>query len=99
MKFIVSVLQSAGETKSNVRRIGEFESLDGAIAAAKRVVNDVLSRAYTTGMSSSQLLARYRESAEAPYIFRDDDGTIDASSFNHVLYARTRSEQMCSGAQ
>jgi hypothetical protein len=98
MKFVVSVLRRAPGAGNTTRRVGEFDQFDDAVSAAKQVVNDVLSRGYVAGMTTAQLLAHYQESAEAPYIFRDDEGTVNASSFNHFNYAKARSDELCAGA-
>jgi hypothetical protein len=99
MKFVVSVLRRAAGAASTTRRIGEFEQFEDAVVAAKQVVNDVLSRGYVAGMTAPQLLAHYQAAAEAPYIFRDDEGTVNASSFNHFNYAKSRSDEMCAGTK
>ena len=97
MKFVVSVMQRAAGAANAVRNVGEFARLEDAIAAAKRVVDAALSRAYAQGMTAEHLFTQYRESAEAPYIFRDDEQTMNAGSFNHFQYAKTRSDEMCAG--
>jgi hypothetical protein len=95
MKFVVSTLQRHADAASTTHRVGEFAQFDDAVAAAKQVIDSALSRAYVPGMTSSQLLAHYEKFAQAPYIFRDDEGTINASSFNHFRYAKSRSDELC----
>jgi hypothetical protein len=95
MKFVLSVLHRSADAGSTVRQVGEYERVEDAIAGAKQVVNDVLGRLHVAGMTSAQLQAQYREAAEAPYIIRDDEETMNASSFNHFQYAKTRSDELC----
>jgi hypothetical protein len=99
MNFVLSVLHRQADTGSTIRHVGDFQRLEDAIAAARLVVNEVLDRAYVAGMTSSQLLARYREAAEVPFIARDDEGTMNAGSFNHFQYAKTRSDELCPGTE
>ena len=95
MKFVVAVLQRSSDATSTTHRVGEFDRFEDAVAAARLVVDAALNRGYLAGMTSSQLLAYYEQSAHAPYIFRDDEGTINASSFNHFRYAKARSDELC----
>jgi hypothetical protein len=97
MKFILSVLHRTDGAADSARRVGEFERFEDAIAAAKQVVDALLDRAYVAGTTPAQLLAQYMELGETPYIVRDDDETINAGSFNHIKYAKTRSDRICAG--
>ena len=98
MKFTLSVLKRSPNAQSTVREVGNYDSLDGAITAAKGVVDEALKRLYVAGMSAGQLVEAYRSAAEAPYLARDDDQTMNANSFNHFQYAKARSEEICGGA-
>jgi len=97
MKFILSVMSRKPDAGGNVRHIGDFDRLEDAIAATKQVVDEVLNRVYTAGMTSAQVLEKYRAEAATPIISRDDEGTMNASSFNHFQYAKMRSEELCGG--
>jgi hypothetical protein len=97
MKFVVTVLHHSSSTTSKAERVGEFVDFDEAVTAAKQIVNATLERIYVAGNAAPQLLAQYEQLAQAPYIFRDDDATISANSFNHFVYAKSRCEEMCSG--
>jgi len=99
MKFVLSVLHRNADAGSTVRHVGDYGDLDEAVAASKKVVDEVLRRVYTAGMTSDQLLKLYRDAAEMPYIVRDDEETMKASSFNHFQYAKTRSDEICAGAK
>ncbi len=98
MKYVLSVLSRSAGAQGHVRHIGDFDSLEDAVAGAKRVVDAVLERVYVSGMTATELVDQYRAQAEAPFIARDDEGTMNAGSFNHFQYARVRSEQICTGA-
>jgi len=98
MRFTLSVLRRVTDGQSTVREIGSFESMEKAVAAAKVVVDEALKRHHVAGMSAAQLVECYRIAAEAPYLTRDDDQTMNANSFNHFQYAKTRSEEICGGA-
>jgi hypothetical protein len=98
MKYTLAVLHRAADTRSSVRQIGEFETLDDAVAAAKQQVETVLLRVYSAGMTSSQLIEKYKEEGETPYLARDDEGTMNAHSFNHFQFAKLRSDEICAGA-
>ena len=97
MTFYVEGLRGHTEPESKVRRIGEYETIEEAIAAAKRLVDVCLRRDYQAGMEPGMLLARYKEQGEHPYIFRDDAATFNVPGFNHLNYAMTRSTEICSG--
>ena len=99
MKFTLSVLQRAAESRNTVREIGHYATLDEAIAAAKGVVNDVLRRVYVAGMTPDQLFESYRAAAETPYLARDDEETMNANSFNHFQFAKLRSSEICAASK
>lgn len=98
MKFTLAVLKRSPDAQSTVREVGSYDSLEGAVAAAKGVVDEALKRHYVAGMSAMQLVECYRNAAEAPYLARDDEQTMNANSFNHFQYAKTRSEEICGGS-
>ena len=97
MTFYVEGLRGHTEPESKVRRIGEYETIEDAISAAKRLVDVCLRRDYQPGMEPGMLLTRYKEQGEHPYIFRDDAATFNVPGFNHLNYAMTRSTEICSG--
>jgi len=97
MKFVVTVLHRSSSTTSKTEQVGEFAQHDEAVASAKLVVNAALERIYVAGTTVPKLLAQYEQLAQAPYIFCDDDTTMNANSFNHFHYAKTRCEEMCEG--
>jgi hypothetical protein len=99
MKFILSILHRAGEAGTHARQVGDFDRLEDAIAAAKREVDALLAGIHTPEMTSEQLVEHYRAAAQTPYIVRDDEETMNARSFNHFQYAKTRSDELCGSAK
>jgi hypothetical protein len=97
MTYFVEGLSGHTEPETRVRRIGEYDSLPDAIAAAKRLVDGYLRREYKPGMEPRSLISRYQEQGEHPYIFRDDDTTFNVPGFNHLHYATARSSDVCAG--
>jgi len=97
MTYFVEGLSGHTEPDTKVRRVGEYDSLPDAIAAAKRLVDGYLRREYRPGMEPRTLLSRYQEQGEHPYIFRDDDATFNVRVFNHLHCATTRTGDICRG--
>lgn len=97
MTYFVEGLSGHSEPETKVRRIGEYDALPDAIAAAKRIVDGFLRREFRPGLEPKLLLARYQELGEHPYIFRDDQNTFNVPGFNHLHYASSRTSEICSG--
>ena len=96
MTFIVEGVTIANETNRQVRRLGEYKTLDEAVTAAKQLVNEFLLREFKPGILPSMLFANYQNFGEVPYIFSDeDDKTMNVSDFNHFQYALTRCSEIC----
>lgn len=91
MPYIVVVDDNARFQDERERyTLGEFETLDDAISACKRVVDDYLQSAYKPGMTAEELVASYRSLGEVPWI----DSTEDVS-FSARDYAEARSSEIC----
>ena len=86
MTFCVEGVKQTGHD-GTVRHIGDYEKLEDAIAAAKRVVDKFLFQEFVKGTSPEVILAVYQNVGEFPYIFRNDDKTINVHEFNHLKYA------------
>ena len=97
MAFIVEGVTRQDEPDSEVRRLGKYETREEAIASAKAVVDEFLRKNHKAGMLPSELFSQYQESGEHPFIFRDDDMTINVRTFDHLQYAMLRSTEICSG--
>ncbi len=78
-----------------MRRIGEYETVGEAIAAAKITIDQILWQALKPDMDAQALFAQYRASGEYPFIFRDDDCTLEGGGFNHIDYAMSRAREIC----
>jgi len=74
-------------------KLGEFKTLDSAIAACQRVVNNSLSNAYTAGISEADLLASYALFGADPFIIGADQDV----PFSAREYAKQRCHEICSG--
>ena len=105
MTFFVEQLN----TKSDeVKRVGETETLDDAIAIAKRIIDDYLERNryfYDASAdarfnaSADALYTSYQESGLMPCIFCDDGETLDDRNFDHLHYASLQCIRLCKGIQ
>ncbi len=95
MAFFVEGLTGFGGIDGRARCIGEYDTLAGALAAARRTIDEFLVREFRSGMLPSALFAKYEDSGEAPFIFRNYDETVDVPDFNHVRYALARCKEIC----
>jgi hypothetical protein len=97
LAFIVEGVSRHGEPQSQVRRIGEYRTLPEAIAAATAVVETFLRAEFRPGMDAQALFARYQAAGEYPFIFRDDDKTVNVPGFSHAQCAMTLAREICGG--
>jgi hypothetical protein len=72
--------------------LGEFDSAEAAIAAARRIVDRDLSAAYKPGMTADELYDYYTSFGSDPFI-RSNDCSCEFSAWN---YARSRCSEICS---
>ena len=84
MTFLVEQVSLKGD---NVVRIGEAETLDDAIAIAKRMIDKYLETHRQYFATADTLYTAYQESGIMPCIFRDDGETLNVRSFDHLHYA------------
>ncbi len=99
MKYQLSVLQRGASESSDVRQIGEYKNLEEAVAAAQQQVNALLAELYTAGMTAEALLEGYRAAGRTLYLFRDDEETMNAASFNHFQFAKSRCAEICAAGR
>ena len=99
MSFLVEGVNRNLEPKSQVRRIGEYEKVEEAIAAAKRTVDEFLRREFKAGMDAKALFALYQAKGEYPFIFRTEDRTISVRGFSHAQHAMASAAEICGGAK
>jgi len=97
MTFFVEGLSRHHEPETQVRRIGEYQTVAEAIVVAQRTVDEFLRREHKPGMDAKALFSRYQAHGEYPFIFRDDDKTINVPGFNHAHYAMIRAAELCGG--
>jgi hypothetical protein len=72
---------------------GQFETLESAVAAAMKIVDDCLLSEYEPGMSAVSLYSQYTSFGEDPWISGPGN-----SEFSAWEYAKTRCQQICSDA-
>ncbi|MDH4150211.1 MAG: hypothetical protein OEW79_02340 [Betaproteobacteria bacterium] len=97
MTFLVEALSKHLAPRTEVRRAGEYATVAEAIAAAQKIVDGFLQQNHVPGMDAKALFSHYRDHGEHPFIFRDDDKTLNVPGFNHVYYAMTRAKELCGG--
>jgi hypothetical protein len=73
------------------RELGAFETLEAAVAAARRVVDEYLLSAHRPGMRSDELFAGYAVFGRDPAV-ADDGGDLD---FSALEYALERCRALC----
>ena len=69
---------------------GEFETLEAAIEACKRIVDAYLVSAYTPGMSADALHASYTGFGDDPWV-----SGADGTPFSAWKYAEQRCAEIC----
>lgn len=74
--------------------LGEFESLEAAIDACKRIVDDYLESAYKPGMSAEELCKSYKGFGDDPWIIGPDPG-VGKVLFSAWDYADHRCVEIC----
>jgi len=73
--------------------LGEYETWDEAVAAAKKLVDDFLSENYKPGMIAGDLYVCYTMFGEDPFIVGDRPESKEA--FSGWDYAKARCEDLC----
>jgi len=71
---------------------GKFETLEGAIAAAKSIVDGFLASALKPGMTADELYSQYTSFGDDPYITSSNEPGVPFSAWS---YAKTRCLEMC----
>lgn len=97
MSFLVEVYSKFNGASRTLRRVGEYASIDDAIAIARQTVDESLLRNFAPEMTAETLYAQYNLFGEVPCIFRTGDYTLSGLGFNAQQYARERSTEICSG--
>jgi hypothetical protein len=71
---------------------GKFETLESAIAAAKRIVDEFLVSALKPGMTAEELYSQYTSFGDDPYIIGSSEPKVPFSAWN---YAKARCSELC----
>jgi hypothetical protein len=72
-------------------KLGAFPSLDAAVAACKRIVDEFLLSSHRPGMAPGELLTQYALFGEDPFVLTGD-GTVP---FSAREYASERVRTIC----
>jgi len=74
---------------------GEFPTLEAALEASRRIVDQDLVHIYQPGMTAQQLFEGYKMGGEDPFIVSSTPEDA-AGLFSAWDYAKRRCEEMCS---
>ena len=77
--------------ESHRYKLGEYNSLEKAINACKKIVDEFLLENYKPGMTSGELLAQYSLYGEDPFII----GVDEKVPFSARAYASVKAEEIC----
>lgn len=72
--------------------LGKFRTLEAAVRACKKIVDEFLDSAYRPGMTVDELVSQYCLFGEDPYVYTGN-GTVPFSGRD---YASMRAKEMCS---
>src|SRR5688572_10845505 len=97
MAYLVEGVVNYLKPDSEVRRIGEFTTMEEAVATARKIVDEFLSISFKPGMGAKSLLSLYKREGEYPFVFRDDDKSVNVPEFEHSHYAKDRAAEVCNG--
>ena len=77
--------------ESHRYKLGEYNTLEKAIDACKKIIDEFLRENYKSGMTSDELSAQYVLYGEDPFIIGADEGI----PFRARDYARVKAEEIC----
>jgi hypothetical protein len=97
MLFYVESFNKADSAETAMRHIGDYGTLEEAIAASKHTIDESLKREFKSGMSASALFGKFQAYGDMPCIFRTDDKTLSNLGFNALVYAKEMCSKLCSG--
>jgi hypothetical protein len=78
--------------ESSRYKLGTYPSLEAAIEASKRIVDEFLLSSYKPGMTADRLYQGYVSFGEDPFIIPADAAHLPFSAWE---YAKTRCEELC----
>ena len=76
--------------ESHRYKLGEYKTLEKAIEACKKIVDEFLRENYRSGMITDELSAQYVMYGEDPFIIGADEVPFRARD-----YARLKAEEIC----
>jgi hypothetical protein len=95
MTYFIEGVSKHSEPEPEVRRVGEYRTVEEAIAAAKKLIEEFLRAEFKRGMAAGKLYSLYKERGEHPFIFQDQAKTFNVPGFDHEGYARTLATELC----
>jgi len=95
MTYFVEGVSKHFQPEPEVRRIGEYQTVAEAVAAAQKVIEQFLRDEFRRGMSAKRLYALYEERGEHTFIFQDEAKTFNVPGFDHADYARAVAAKIC----
>ena len=95
MTYFIEGVSKHRELEPEVRRIGEYNTVAEAVAAAQKIIEEFLRAEFKRGMAAGKLYSLYEERGEHPFIFQDEGRTFNVPGFDHEDYARTLATELC----
>jgi len=95
MTYFVEGVSKHLDPEPEVRRVGEYETVEEAIAAAQEAIEQFLRKVHKRGMSAKKLYTLYEEEGEHMFVFQDEAKTFNVPGFDHADYARTLAAKIC----
>jgi hypothetical protein len=71
---------------------GKFGTLEAAVAASKRIVDEFLASALEPGMTATALYSQYTSFGDDPYIIGSSEPGVPFSAWT---YAKARCSELC----
>lgn len=97
MTYFVEGVSRHNQPQQQVRRVGEYETVEEAITVAKKAIEQFLRREFKRGMDAGKLFSLYEARGEHMFIFQDKANTLNVPGFEHRTYAMSRAEEICRG--
>jgi hypothetical protein len=99
MTYFVEGLTNGHGGEGNVRRIGECDTLEDAIRTSQQVIDKSLIAWNYYGMTVEELFSQYQRFGEVPFIFVDNEVTMNVTGFNSLLYAMKQCGVLCTRSE
>ena len=95
MSYLVRTFFKTTSRENEFKRVGTYESIDQAIAAAQQTIDRSLLRLLRPDTSNEALFQRYEAFGDIPCIFQVGDYCSGGVAFNPLEYAIARSAAIC----